>query len=83
MIFNIILYYLWTYFDFFEKVFMPNNFYYQEEKYVLMGGRPMPECSMVNWLSDIVGKSFGSYQTVRCFLDAFNLLTVLLKLDTA
>ena len=32
----------------------------------------MPECSMVNWLLDIVVES-----------DAFNLLTVLYKLDTA
>ena len=27
----------------------------------------MPECSMVNWLFDIVVESFGSYQTIRCF----------------
>ena len=42
----------------------------------------MPECSMVNWLLDIVVESFGSYQTIRCFgsLQFFNSLY---KLDTA
>ena len=35
----------------------------------------MPECSMVNWLFDIVVESD--------VLDAFNLLTVLYKLDRA
>ena len=27
----------------------------------------MSECSMVNWLFDIVMESFGSCQTIRCF----------------
>ena len=58
---------MWTYFDIFEKVFKPNNFIISKEKYLFMGGRPMPECTMVNLLFDIVVESFGSYQTIRCF----------------
>ena len=27
----------------------------------------MSECSMINWLLDIVVESFGSYQKIRCF----------------
>ena len=34
---------------------------------LLLEGRPMPECFMVNWLFDIVVESFGSYETIRCF----------------
>ena len=52
---------MWTYFDIFEKVFKPNNFIISKGKYLFMGGRPMPECSMVNCLFDIVVESFGSY----------------------
>ena len=50
-----------------RKTSQPNNFIISKEKYLLMGGRPMPECSMVNWLFDIVVESFASYQTIRHF----------------
>ena len=55
-----------TYFDIFEKAFQPNNFIISKEKYLFMGERAMPECSMVSWLLDIAVESFGSYQTIRC-----------------
>ena len=58
---------LWTYFDVFEKVFEPKNFIISKEKYRFIGGRPMPEFSMVKWLFDIVVESFRSYQTIRSF----------------
>ena len=49
---------------------------------LVLGGRPIPECSMVNWLFDLVVQSLGSYQ-ISDVLDAFDLLAVLYKLDTA
>ena len=67
---------------FLRKYLSSTIFIISKEKYQFLGGRPMPECSMLNWLFDIVVESSGYYQTARCFLDPFNLLTVLYKLDT-
>ena len=46
---------------FLRKYLSPTIFMISEEKYLFMGGRLVPECSMVNWLFDIVVESFGSY----------------------
>ena len=55
---------------FLKKHLNPTNFIISNEKYLLMGGRPMPECSMVHWLFGIVVEYLGPYQM---FLDGFNL----------
>ena len=47
-----------------------------------MRGRPIPECSMVNWLFDIVWNLLGLIRESAVF-DAVNLLTDLYKLDNA
>ena len=46
---------------FLRKYLRPTIFNISKEKYLFMGGRPMSECSMVNWLFDIVVESFGSF----------------------
>ena len=47
MIFNILLgFKLPVDLHVFEKVFKLNNFIISKEKYLFMGGRTMPECSM-------------------------------------
>ena len=46
---------------FLRKYLRAAIFIISKEKYLCMGGKPMPECSMVNWLFDIGAESFGSY----------------------
>ena len=54
---------------FLKKYLMPEIFIISKEKYIFMGGRPMPDCPMVNWLFDIVVKSLRSYQM---FMETFH-----------
>ena len=66
-----------------RKYLNPTIFLISKGKYVY--GRetlPIPECSMVNWLFDS-GGIFLVLSDSQMFLDAFNLLTVFYKLDTA
>ena len=71
MIFKtILLGFILTYFDVFEKVLLrPTIFIISKEKYLFIGGRPMSECSMTRQSDEC----FGCLQFVNKFL--YNLLT--------
>ena len=57
-----------------------NKFWIRWRKeYLFMGGKPIPEYSMVNWLFDMMVESFGSSETMRyveCLLFVDNFVQI-------